>query len=132
MKNILISALRAALLTACVGAPAFVSAAPAADRAADVLARDGTLAAATAGRFVEVGTYRVQVAAKLGRPDLILQDGTWLYRGRKVEDSSAQGTLVVRFANGRVTSLALATPAVVAALRADPRARGTQELVAAK
>lgn len=104
----------------------------AADRAAEILATQGTLPVAAAGRYVEIGTFRVQVTAKLGRPDVTLPDGTWLYHGRKTENSTAQGTLVIRFNGGRVSALGLATPATVAALRADPRKATPQELVAAK
>ncbi len=93
---------------------------PAPDRAAALLATHGRIAVTEAGPFVAPGTFRVQVAAKLGRPDLTLADGTWLYHGHTVADSAARGTLVVRFDGGRVRDLALVTPAVVAALQAAP------------
>jgi hypothetical protein len=85
-----------------------------------------------AGAHVARGTFRIQVSTKLGRPDLELADGSWLYHGRTIAGSSARGTLVVRFAQGRVSELALVTPAVVAALRADPQRPLGNELVAAK
>jgi hypothetical protein len=44
----------------------------------------------------------------------------WLYEGRSIEGSGAVGTLVVRFKDGRVSELALVTPAVVASLRSNP------------
>lgn len=95
----------------------------AADPAAERLARHGSVTIMNAGPFVEPGTFRVQVAAKLGRPDLALADGTWAYRHRRVEQSAAEGTLLVRFSEeGRVAGLQLVTPAVFAALRASPRA----------
>ena len=103
------------------------------DSAAQLLAREGSVRVTSAGAFVAPGTFRVQVAAKLGRPDLTLADGTWLYHHRRIGESAAEGTLVVRFAAGRVSSLSLVTPAVVAALRADPRpATAAAELVATK
>jgi hypothetical protein len=90
--------------------------------------RHGTVAVANAGPHVAVGTFRIQVETKLGRPDVKLADGTWLYRGRAVAGSRATGTLVVRFADGRVSALALATPAAVAVLRAG----SAKDLVATK
>ena len=102
------------------------------DNAADALRRDGSVNVSTAGPHVAVGTFRVQVAAKLGRPDLTLADGSWLYRGRRVDGSFAQGTLVIRFNDGRVNSLLLATDAVVADLRANPNGRAPNELVATR
>lgn len=116
----------ATLFAAAAGLSAAPAPAPAADRAATLLAAHGRLAVTDAGPFVAPGTFRVQVAAKLGRPDLALPDGTWLYHGHRVPDSDARGTLVVRFAAGRVRDLALVTPAVVAALQAAPARADTR------
>lgn len=77
----------------------------------------GTMLVDAAGPYVEAGTFRIQVADKLGRPSAVLPDGTWLYQNFATEDGQMTGTLVVRFTKGRVTSLALATPEVVALLR---------------
>lgn len=114
--------------------PSLTSAAdaPAPDQASQLLAVHGTLPLQSAGRHVAPGTLRVQVAAKLGRPDLQLADGSWLYHHQRVNDSEARGTLVVRFEAGRVTSLSLATPAVVAQLRANPNPIAPRELLATK
>ena len=93
---------------------------PQKDRAADQLAEHGSIPLSAAGPYVEEGTYRMQVDAKLGAPDLRLADGTWLYHHHQVRDSAATGTLVVRFdARGRVNSLALVTPRIAATLRSD-------------
>lgn len=108
------------------------AASPAPDAAASLLAKNGHVAVTSAGPFVAPGTFRVQVLAKLGRPDLTLADGTLLYHHRRIDASDATGTLVVRFNAGRVSSLALATPAVVTALRANPRALDATDLVAAR
>ncbi|MBI5694021.1 MAG: hypothetical protein HZC55_28430 [Verrucomicrobia bacterium] len=108
-----------AVLVLCAVA-ASAGAAPA-DRAAAALARHGSLPLVAAGPHVAPGTFQIQVAAKLGRPDDRLADGTWLYHHHRVEASDAEGTLVVRFgADRRVSSLSLATAAVVASLRANP------------
>ena len=133
MNTSFLRRLRLATVLTCGAIPAFAgTAATAPDRAAELLARQGSVALTAAGRHVEIGTYRVQVSAKLGRPDLTLADGTWLYHGRRVEGSDARGTLIVRFDAGRVSGLALGTPAVVAALRhAEPKS-APREFVATK
>jgi hypothetical protein len=102
------------------------------DPAAQALARKGSVPVAAVGRHVEPGTFRVQVSAKLGRPDTVLKDGTWLYHHRQVAASGAEGTLVVRFEGGRVSSLALVTPAVAAALNRDPLRPQGAEFAATK
>jgi hypothetical protein len=100
---------------------------PVADPALKLLLSQGIVSIAAVGPYVEVGTFRVQVAAKLGRPGAQLSDGTWLYPHRSVDGSAAQGTVIVRFTGGRVSSLSIATPAVIAAmLRRDPNASGVQ------
>jgi hypothetical protein len=43
-----------------------------------------------------------------------------MYHHRRIEGSEAEGTLVVRFEHGRVSSLMLVTPAVATALRTPP------------
>lgn len=98
------------------------------DRAADLLVRRGTVAVSSVGEHVEIGTYRIQVAAKLGHPHERLPDGSWLYHGRRIVGSAAAGTLVIRFEAGRVSSLTLATPAAIAALRANPALASDQAL----
>lgn len=98
------------------------------DRAAQLLARHGSIPLAAVGPYVEVGSYRMQVAAKLGEPDLKLTDGSWLYHHHQVRDSRAAGTVVVRFdPRGRVSSIAAVAPRAVALLRGDAeksKARG--------
>lgn len=125
MNSLCLRLIAVSILSACSGT--------ASDRAANLLARDGTVAVTAAGPFVEIGTFRVQVAAKLGRPDLVLRDGAWLYHHRRIDGSAAEGTLVVRFDGGRVAALSVVTPAVVAALReAAPAKPHASELVATK
>lgn len=124
MKTIAVCSLRtAALAAALLLLPAVASAndSATADRAESLLAGRGSIPVEAAGPYVEVGTYRIQVAVKLGRPAARLPDGTWLYENFVADGSNARGTLVVRFAQGRVSALTLATPAVVAALRSAPQ-----------
>lgn len=95
-------------------------------RADEVLAREGRLPLQGAGPYVGVGTFLIQVAAKLGQPAARLPDGTWLYRNFQVGDTSTTGTLVIRFQKGRVSELSLVTPAVATAMltpksSAEPR-----------
>jgi len=124
MNSLIISALRTTAIVATLFVlPAIASAKNdlAQDRANDLLATAGALSVKAAGPYVEVGTFRIQVSAKLGQPAERLADGTWLYKNFAAEQSTAHGTLVVRFTpEGRVSQLLLATPAVVAALRVTP------------
>lgn len=93
-------------------------AAPAvADRAATLLATHDSIPVQAAGPYVEHGSFRIHVAAHLGRPDAALPDGTWIYHQRGIAGSGATGSLVVHFdAHGRVRELRLGTPAHVAEL----------------
>lgn len=91
------------------------------DPAARALARAGRLEIDAAGPYVEHGTFRIQVLATLGRPLRVLSDGAWVYPRYVVEESTAEGTLVIRFAGGRVSELTLVTPEVLAALGSDQR-----------
>jgi hypothetical protein len=102
------------------------------DSAMERLATSGAVLVKTAGSYVEKGTFRIQVSTKLGRPTTILPDGTWLYENRAVQESNARGTLVVRFNQGRVSELALVTPAVATAMQADPHKPLGSYLVATK
>jgi len=95
-----------------------------ADRAAQQLALNGSVPIKAAGPYVEVGTFLVQVAAKLGQPSARLPDGAWLYPHYEVNESDAEGTLVVRFVQGRVSELTLVTPAAALALAAPKKADG--------
>lgn len=131
MKSILHPLL---LLSTVAAIAAAVSASPAspaapADPAAQLLQRHGSIAVANVGEHIEAGSFRVHVSARLGRPDAVLPDGSWLYHRRRVADSAATGTLVVRFNTGRVSELRLAAPALAAAL---PPAPADSPLVAIK
>jgi outer membrane protein assembly factor BamE (lipoprotein component of BamABCDE complex) len=128
MNSLLRSALHATVLASTLFLlPALASAKdPAADRASQLLAATGTLPLKAAGPYVEAGTFRIQVSAKLGRPTARLADGTWLYENFSAQESAAAGTLVVRFnADGRVGNLALVTQAVALALSAPKKPAGT-------
>jgi hypothetical protein len=103
-----------------------------ADNAAHLLAATGSVALKAAGPYVEVGTFRVQVAAKLGQPAIRLTDGSWLYKNFEVNNSDASGTLLVRFAEGRVSELALVSPATVVALQSTPKSAPGRILIAAQ
>lgn len=121
MKNNLRSLARTAAFASALLIPASVvlAAGPdSADRAATLLARHGSVPVENAGPFVEIGTFRIQVAVKLGEPSAKLADGTWLYPGFRIKDGDTAGTLVVRFDQGRVSELSLVTPGVAAAMTA--------------
>lgn len=132
MNPHLISALRtAALATTLLILPTFASATDSAatDRAAEILRTSGCLPVQAAGPYVAVGTYQIQVSVKLGRASAVLPDGTWLYESFVPENSTASGTLVVRFANGRVSDLSLVTPGIATAMR-SPKQPTDKSLVA--
>lgn len=134
MKTFLTSSLRTVALasTLFVLATAAPAKNAANDRAEQLLARHGSVEVSAVGAYVEIGTFLIQVAVTLGNPDHKLADGTWLYSRKRIENSEAQGTLVMRFTNGRVSSLTLATPAVVAALRDTQSPNRTKGLVASQ
>ncbi len=121
-------------LLAFAASAAFASTSPssasAPDAATYLLQQHGAIAVAKAGPHVEAGTFRVQVAAKLGRPDETLADGSWLYHDRRVSESTAKGTLVVRFTGGRVQALSLVAPQALIALRSLPAPQAGTHFVA--
>jgi hypothetical protein len=98
------------------------------DHATQLLSRHGSIPLKAFGDYVEIGTYAIQVSVKMGEPNSRLPDGTWLYEHRRIADSNAEGTVVVRFTAGRVSSLSLATPATVARLRATPDQKAADRL----
>jgi hypothetical protein len=102
------------------------------DLANERLAASGAISVKAVGKYVEEGTFRIQVSTKLGRPSAVLADGTWLYENRTLQESPARGTLVIRFNRGRVSELALVTPSVALALQADPHKPLASYLVATK
>jgi hypothetical protein len=134
MKALIPSAFRAVVvLTSLFAVSAHASAknpAPA-DPAAEQLARAGSVSLKNAGAYVEIGTFAIQVSTKLGRPSVVLPEGTWLYENRQIDGSNATGTLVVRFKEGRVSDLSLVTPAVALAMR-EPKRVQERTLVAKK
>jgi hypothetical protein len=135
MKTITVSFLRAAALAAALFlVPSLVSAAESspADRAAELLRSTDRIPVQSAGPYVEVGTYRIQVAVKLGRAETVLPDGTYLYPNFRAENSTAQGTLVVRFVRGKVSELYLAGPTVVASLRSNQPPKGRRDVARAE
>ena len=97
------AALAAALVLSSAIAPA-KDAAPA-DSTAQLLSTAGSVPVKAAGPYVQVGSYRIHVWARLGHPSAVTSDGTWFYRNFKAEESAANGTLVVRFDRGQVSSL---------------------------
>ncbi|HUG11746.1 MAG TPA: hypothetical protein VMM36_12065 [Opitutaceae bacterium] len=102
-----------------------------ADRAAELLAQHGTVHLKAAGPYVQVGTFRIWAEAKLGKPSVRMPDGTWLYRNYEIKGSSAHGTLVVRFDEGRVSGMSLVTRAVETAML-EPKATPEGVMVASR
>jgi hypothetical protein len=120
MNTTLVSTLRAAAFAATLSALpvfAFAKNSGGADRPQELLASHGSVPVAAAGPYVEIGTFQIQVAVKLGQPTARLTDGRWLYSRFRVEDSDASGSLLVRFTDGRVSELSLVTTATAVALQ---------------
>ncbi len=90
-----------------------------------------TAAAPVNGDTVTAGTSRVLVSLRLGPPDHVLADGSWLYAGYSANDSGPAGTLVVRFTANQVSRLTLATAAQVVGLRSSPRHPARDQILAA-
>jgi hypothetical protein len=124
------SSIRAAALAAAL----FVgpSIASANDNAAQMLAASGTVPVKAAGPYVQIGSYRIQVEAHLGRPSAVTADGAWLYHGYVADESSAEGTLVVRFDHGRVSQLSLVSHSVETVMLTAPASAKGQTLIASK
>lgn len=87
------------------------------------------------GDTVTVGTTRIMVSLRLGSPNAVLADGSWLYSGYTARHDGAAlgqpGTLVVRFIAHKVTSLSVADQTTVVALRQTPRRTATDNVLAA-
>lgn len=77
------------------------------------------------GDFVTLGTSRIMVSMRLGSPNVVLADGSWVYRNysaqRDAADPGYTGNLVVRFSRDEVSALTLTDNATVTALRGLPR-----------
>ncbi|MBI2813595.1 MAG: hypothetical protein HYX71_04875 [Opitutae bacterium] len=98
--------------------------------------REVAATVAANGDTVTVGTSRIMVSLRLGSPNTVLADGSWLYSGytARLGESgpSRDGTLVIRFANSQITSLSLADKATITALRQAPRIAPDDKLLAAR
>jgi len=135
MNTLLISSLRAvALASALLLVPAITSAKDASqtDSTAQLLATAGIVPVKAAGPYVQVGSYRIHVSVRLGKPSAVLADGTWLYKGFVADESAAAGTLVIRFDEGRVSQLSLVSPTVATAMMAAPVNVAAKTLVASR
>jgi len=87
-----------------------------------------------AGRYVERGTPRIQVLAKLGKPAERLGEDIWLYRGMEPAsgyraDPSCR-TLMVTFREGQVVRLQLVNAPMIDRVAADLRRAESAPVVA--
>ena len=87
------------------------------------------------GDTITVGTSRIMVSLRLGSPDAVLADGSWLYSNYVVRmarnDAGRPATLVVHFTASQVSSLTMADHATVVALRQTPRHPAKNQFLAA-
>jgi hypothetical protein len=87
------------------------------DRAAAKLNLCGSVAVESVGSDVRIGSSRAQVALAIGSPSRVLADGRWIvFRDFWVDQSTAHGSLVVGFTDGKVSELRIVTPNEGAAL----------------
>jgi hypothetical protein len=90
------------------------------DEAQKIMNIAGSIEVQSAGRdaggYVEIGAWREAVTSRLGKPNVALADGSWLYYEFSVDDSAAKGVLVVRFNNGCVSELKLVSQDVANSL----------------
>ena len=97
------------------------------------------------GDSVTAGASRIVVSMRLGKPDRVLRDGTWLYQGYHARrtfagergadrdpsrETSRSETLIVRFAAQKVVSLSLGDETTIAALRENPKNPASRTLLA--
>ena len=120
MNTITLKTLRTTILAALLSTSAILSA----NAAPDTTALTGSVAVKAAGPYVQVGSYRIWVSSHLGKPSIVLADGSWLYNNFTSDSNGATGSLLVRFSNGQVSQMKLVSPAIVAALRSAPKASG--------
>lgn len=84
------------------------------------------------GDLVIRGVSRIMVSMRLGRPDIVLPDGNWLYRDYHFDEANATvGALIVRFTNNYVSSLSIANHQTVVALRATKTHFAKDQILAA-
>lgn len=86
------------------------------------------------GDTVAPGATRIAVSLRLGKPGAVLPDGSWVYRGytgRFGEAATVNGSLIVRFQDGKVSTLSLADRLTVVALSRRPASPTDRQLVAA-
>ncbi|MBE2214192.1 MAG: hypothetical protein IAE82_10005 [Opitutaceae bacterium] len=87
-----------------------------------------------AGRYVERGTPRIQVLAKLGRPMERLGEDIWLYRGIEpapgYEADVSCRTLMITFRDGMVARLQLVNGPMVDRVAAEQRRAESAPVVA--
>ncbi len=103
------------------------------DRAAANLNLYGSIAVDLVGSNVRIGSPKAEVATNIGSPSRILPDGRWIiFRNYWVDQSSAHGSLVVGFADGKVSELMIVTPKEGTALCRGERGPAIAGLVASR
>ncbi len=101
------------------------------DKATREMEQNGWIRIVTLQSDVKVGSPAKAVSEVAGHPGRVLQDGTWfIYKDFYVTNSTAHGTLVVSFKDGRVTDMRLVTPNVAVSLVAHPGSSLQKEVVA--
>ncbi len=91
------------------------------DPAARLLKKNGLIVVSAVDDNIRSGSSRETVIERLGQPTSTMEDGTLLYSDFSVLESGASGILAIRFNGDSVNEMRLCTPAVIKALKANPK-----------
>jgi hypothetical protein len=105
----------------------------AADRAAQVMASQGSVSVSNIGPSVSIGSTKAEVSSAIGKADLVLPDGSWMFRRSfYVDNSAANGSLVVAFSKGKVSSLHLLSPFEAVGMASKPQTNYEATILASR
>lgn len=103
------------------------------DRPCQIMDATGSLSIANVGGEVRLGSGKASVSKNIGRPDLVLPNGAWMfYKNFYVDHSIAHGSLMVSFRDDRVTALRLVSPSVAVAMVSHPGRNSGETVIASR
>jgi hypothetical protein len=129
MNKLTLNVLRAAsLATLCL---ILSSTSRAADKAAQAMASQGSVSVSRVGTSLTIGSTKEQVYRAVGNADVVLSDGTLVFRKAfYIDRSAANGTLVVEFSKGKVRAMHLVSPSIAVAMTSHTRPSSDVTVVA--
>jgi hypothetical protein len=103
----------------------------AADRAAQAMASQGSVSVSQVGTSLSIGSTKEQVYRAVGNADVVLPDGTRVFRKAfYIDHSAANGRLVVEFSEGKVSAMHLVSPFMAVAMISHTRPSSDVTVVA--